>query len=259
VPANSSIQARERAFDLPLDSPSDILRCRRPRQTLLAPEAPSRSRAKWASSVSWLPASAPWPAPESTSSPSWFSAAFLESVRIVLGAFALAMIPAVLAALAYAIMASGMPRAGGAACMPAGASIRTWVFSRAFPVVRALGSALLVIPARFLYDQADFIAATASRDGLRLAPVAPPPLDASRLLAAFAIPRGATPLIAEKTSLNMTVPVHPCPRLVPGFSSPPGSSPLVKGRTRAGRPLRHANTPARNGKPKFHAPGTMRP
>jgi APA family basic amino acid/polyamine antiporter len=176
----------------------------------------------------------------------------------VLGAFALAMIPAVLAALAYAIMASGMPRAGGSYVYASRslhpylgflASFSQWfglsvamgvvayvlvpflrdialsvnleglasaldagpvrvalalvflcaatllnllgikIYERAMVVFMFLGigSALLVIPAGFLHDHADFIAAAALRDGRILEPVAPAPLDASRLLAGIAI------------------------------------------------------------------------
>ena len=176
----------------------------------------------------------------------------------VTAAFALAMVPAVLAALSYATMASAMPRAGGsyvyasrslhpylgflasfshwlglsfamgvvayvlvpfvrdislsfglrgaAATMETGpvrlglALFFLWTstflnlvgiktYERAMIVLMVLGllGGAIVIVTGFAYDQGDFLAAVAERDGVHVAPVDPKALPLASLIAAVAI------------------------------------------------------------------------
>jgi len=176
----------------------------------------------------------------------------------VIVAFALAMVPAVLAALCYAAMASAMPRAGGsyvyasrslhpylglvasfsqwlglsfamgvvayvlvpfvrdiaqsfgftgAAAMMERGPVRLalalaflWsstylnligikTYERAMIVLMVLGllGGAIVIATGFAYDQGDFLAAVAARDGVRVAPVASRSLPLAALLPAVAI------------------------------------------------------------------------
>ncbi len=176
----------------------------------------------------------------------------------VTAAFALAMIPAVLAALSYAAMASAMPRAGGSYVYASRslhpylglvASFSQWLglsfamgvvayvlvpfvrdialsfglsgigallesgsvrlilalvflwsstllnllgiktYERAMVVLMVLGliGGFIVIATGFAYDQGDFLAAVAQRDGVPVAPVATPPLPLGVLMAAVAI------------------------------------------------------------------------
>jgi APA family basic amino acid/polyamine antiporter len=176
----------------------------------------------------------------------------------VVFAFAIAMIPAVLAALAYAVMASGMPRAGGSYVYASRslhpylgflASFSQWLglsvamgvvayvlvpflrdialsigftglasalesewirvalallflwgaslinllgiktFERAMILLMVLGvlGGLIVIPAGFLFNHADFAAALSRKEGIEIAPIAAAPLDFLRLSGAIAI------------------------------------------------------------------------
>jgi APA family basic amino acid/polyamine antiporter len=176
----------------------------------------------------------------------------------VTAAFALAMVPAVLAALSYAAMASAMPRAGGSyvyasrslhpylgllasfsqwlglsfamgvvayvlvpfvrdislsfGLQGASATMETgpvrlglalfflWTstflnlvgiktYERAMTVLMVLGllGGAIVIATGFAYDQGDFLAAVAARDGVRVTPVASRSLPLAALLSAVAI------------------------------------------------------------------------